>query len=112
MTTKRKRSGSKIENQSQPTNRGRRMITIDDDNDGRGLGLEFDDAMPIAANIKVVGIGGGGGNAINRMVSAGVSGVQFLSANTDCQALKTNRAPVTMQLGAKLTKGLGAGGNP
>lgn len=88
------------------------MITMDDDNDGRGLGLEFDDAMPNAADIKVVGVGGGGGNAINRMVSAGVSGVQFLSANTDCQALKANRAPVTMQLGAKLTKGLGAGGNP
>ena len=97
MTTKRKRRGSRLGNKSQPKNRGKRMITMDND---RGLGLEFDDARVNQADIKVLGIGGGGGNAINRMVLAGVGGVQFLAANTDCQALQSNRAPVTLQLGA------------
>jgi cell division protein FtsZ len=64
------------------------------------------------ANIKVIGIGGGGGNAINRMIEAGIEGVQFLVANTDLQALKTSRASVKLQIGEKLTKGLGAGGDP
>jgi len=64
------------------------------------------------ARIKVLGVGGGGGNAINRMVQARVRGVEFLAANTDLQALKQSKAPVKLQLGAKLTKGLGAGANP
>ena len=64
------------------------------------------------ANIRVVGVGGGGGNAVNRMIAAGVQGVEFLAANTDCQALTSNRAPTKLQLGSKLTKGLGVGGNP
>jgi len=74
--------------------------------------LALEDAQPAAANLKVVGVGGGGGNAVNRMIAASLEGVQFLAANTDCQALKSNRAPVKLQLGAKLTKGLGAGANP
>jgi len=74
--------------------------------------LTIEDSGPAAANIKVVGVGGGGGNAVNRMIAARVEGVQFLAANTDCQALHTNKAPIKLQLGAKLTKGLGAGGNP
>jgi len=74
--------------------------------------LELEDARSGSAVIKVIGIGGGGGNAINRMVSAKVEGVQFLTANTDCQALKNNKASIKLQLGSKLTKGLGAGGNP
>jgi cell division protein FtsZ len=78
----------------------------------RALKLTIEDAQPNAADIKVIGIGGGGGNAINRMVSSEVEGVQFLAANTDCQALNSNLASVKLQLGAKLTKGLGAGGNP
>src|SRR5215472_7471460 len=64
------------------------------------------------AKIKVVGIGGGGGNAVNRMIEAGIEGVQFLVANTDLQALKSSRAAVKIQIGEKLTRGLGAGGDP
>jgi cell division protein FtsZ len=89
------------------------MITIDDRNDdGHEMELSFEDAQSGMANIKVIGIGGGGGNAINRMISARLEGVHFLAANTDCQALQSNRAPTKLQLGGKLTKGLGAGGNP
>jgi cell division protein FtsZ len=78
----------------------------------RPLRLALDDAQPAAANLKVVGVGGGGGNAVNRMIAANLEGVQFLAANTDCQALTNNRAPIKLQLGSKLTKGLGAGANP
>src|SRR5262247_4177182 len=73
--------------------------------------IEFVDASG-AARIKVVGIGGGGGNAVNTMIAAGLPGVDFIAANTDAQALKANLAPIKMQLGEKLTRGLGAGGNP
>jgi cell division protein FtsZ len=89
------------------------MITLDDVKDRDELQeMTIEDAGANSADIKVIGIGGGGGNAINRMIGARVEGVQFLAANTDCQALTGNRAPVKVQLGAKLTKGLGAGGNP
>jgi len=90
------------------------MITMDDKQDGRrkGLNLSLEDAQANHANIKVVGIGGGGGNAVNRMIATGIEGVRFLAANTDCQALHGHRASIKVQLGAKLTKGLGAGGNP
>lgn len=64
------------------------------------------------AIIKVVGIGGGGGNALNTMIESGLSGVEFIAANTDLQALHTNLAPIKIQLGKELTKGLGAGANP
>lgn len=64
------------------------------------------------ATIKVVGVGGGGGNAINRMIEAGLQGVEFISMNTDAQALSISKAPRRVQLGEKLTKGLGAGSNP
>ncbi len=64
------------------------------------------------AKIKVLGIGGGGGNAINNMISSGLDGVEFIAANTDFQALERSLAPVKIQLGVNLTKGLGAGGNP
>ncbi len=72
----------------------------------------FDEGVRLGASIKVVGVGGGGSNAINRMIDAGLGGVDFLVANTDVQALKQSKAPVKMQIGAKLTKGLGAGANP
>src|SRR4051795_7927231 len=62
--------------------------------------------------IKVVGVGGGGGNSVNTMIEAGVQGVDFIAGNTDCQVLDTNQAPVKIQLGRSLTKGLGAGANP
>ena len=64
------------------------------------------------ARIKVVGVGGGGGNAVARMVQAGLSGVEFIVANTDAQALKNSPAPLKIQIGSKLTKGLGAGADP
>src|ERR1700726_815780 len=64
------------------------------------------------AKIKVIGVGGGGGNAVNRMIDAGVEGIEFIVANTDLQALRLSHAPVKLQLGVKLTNGLGAGANP
>ncbi len=64
------------------------------------------------AHIKVIGVGGGGSNAVNRMIEAGVQGVEFITVNTDAQALVHSRAPVSLRIGDKLTKGLGAGGNP
>lgn len=68
--------------------------------------------MQRSAYIKVVGIGGGGGNAITRMMMAGLKGVEFIAANTDIQALESNTAPIKLQLGTSLTRGLGAGANP
>jgi len=77
------------------------------------LNYTFDDEPPTyGARIKVVGIGGGGGNAVNHMIDAHIEGVEFLVANTDLQALKRSHASVKLQIGAKLTKGLGAGANP
>jgi cell division protein FtsZ len=64
------------------------------------------------ANIKVIGIGGGGGNAINRMIEAGIEGVEFIAVNTDLQALSNNAAGMKLQIGGQLTKGLGSGGRP
>jgi cell division protein FtsZ len=64
------------------------------------------------ARIKVIGVGGGGGNAVNRMIDAKMEGVEFIAANTDVQALKLSKAPVKLQLGVRLTSGLGAGANP
>ncbi len=74
--------------------------------------VDFSDELRAGAKIRVIGVGGGGGNAVNRMIAAGVKGVDFLVANTDAQALHASNAPVKIQLGAKLTKGLGAGANP
>jgi cell division protein FtsZ len=80
---------------------------------GRGINIFLDDDPPITgARIKVIGIGGGGGNAVNRMIEAGIEGIEFLVANTDLQALKRSRAPIKIQLGSRLTKGLGAGADP
>jgi cell division protein FtsZ len=76
------------------------------------LRIQYHDDMPQGARIKVIGVGGGGNNAVNRMIAAGVEGVEFIAANTDVQALKTSQAPVKLQLGVKLTSGLGAGANP
>lgn len=76
------------------------------------LRIQYEDEMPRGANIKVIGVGGGGNNAVNRMIDAGVEGVEFIAANTDVQALKSSKASVKLQLGVKLTAGLGAGANP
>ncbi|OFW38853.1 MAG: cell division protein FtsZ [Acidobacteria bacterium RIFCSPLOWO2_12_FULL_60_22] len=72
----------------------------------------FQDEPHNGARIKVIGVGGGGSNAVNRMIDEGLEGVQFIVANTDLQALQLSRAPVKIQIGAKLTKGLGAGADP
>jgi cell division protein FtsZ len=99
------------------------MITIDDGGSSGGGGgrkprrrkalkVSLEEPSPQAAVIKVVGVGGGGGNAVNRMIATGVKGVEFMAANSDCQALQANQSSVKLQLGNKLTKGLGAGGNP
>jgi cell division protein FtsZ len=76
------------------------------------LRLKLADETRTGARIKVVGVGGGGGNAVNRMVQVGLDGVEFVVANTDMQALQGNAAPMKIQIGAKLTKGLGAGADP
>jgi len=74
--------------------------------------FELVDMQPREAVIKVIGVGGCGGNAVDHMLGAGVQGVEFICANTDSQALKRNRASIQLQLGAGVTKGLGAGANP
>jgi len=74
--------------------------------------IQFHDEEQRGARIKVIGVGGGGGNAVNRMIQAGLEGVEFIAANTDVQALKLSLAPIKLQLGVRLTAGLGAGANP
>ncbi len=74
--------------------------------------FEFDDSHGKSAQIKVIGVGGGGGNAINTMIASELSGVDFIAANTDAQTLANSRATLRVQLGRELTKGLGAGSNP
>ncbi|MGT2929049.1 cell division protein FtsZ [Streptococcus dentasini] len=76
------------------------------------MAFSFDAASVQGAVIKVIGVGGGGGNAINRMIEEGVAGVEFIAANTDIQALSSSKAETVIQLGPKLTRGLGAGGQP
>jgi cell division protein FtsZ len=74
--------------------------------------INYTDDFRNDARIKVIGVGGGGGNAVNRMIDAGMDGIEFITANTDLQALRMSRAPIKIQLGVKLTNGLGAGANP
>src|ERR1700681_2152288 len=90
-----------------------RTINMTTDIRQPGINIFIDDDPPITgARIKVIGVGGGGGNAVNRMIEAGIEGIEFLVANTDLQALKRSRAPIKIQLGGRLTKGLGAGADP
>jgi cell division protein FtsZ len=84
-------------------------MTRETDRPGR---IQFADEEVHGARIKVVGVGGGGGNAVSRMIASGLQGIEFIAVNTDLQALRANRAPVKIQVGGKLTKGLGAGANP
>jgi len=91
------------------------MILMDDEmqtQPEKEMRVELDGAAPQGARIKVIGIGGGGGNAVNRMIDSRLAGVEFVALNTDCQALHANKSPVKIQIGSKLTKGLGAGSNP
>ena len=76
------------------------------------MGFEFEQGLDNVVSIKVIGVGGGGGNAVNRMVESGVQGVEFISVNTDMQALNFSQASTKIQIGEKLTKGQGAGANP
>src|SRR5437763_4815244 len=101
------------------TRRGRRMKSPGNRPPGReprrGAGMmQFmdDGAIDKGAYIKVIGVGGGGGNAVNTMIASGLQGVEFITANTDLQTLEATQADVRLQLGANLTRGLGAGANP
>ena len=88
------------------------MGDVSNTTDTATLRLKLHEEGRSGARIKVVGVGGGGSNAVNRMVAAGLDGVEFIVANTDLQALRQNPAPNKLQIGAKLTKGLGAGADP
>src|SRR5437588_3173967 len=90
----------------------KRLTAVDMKKDESGIRIQFNEDTRNQAKIKVIGVGGGGGNAVNRMIDAGVEGVEFVTANTDLQALQMSHAPVKIQLGVKLTNGLGAGANP
>ncbi|WP_348268520.1 cell division protein FtsZ [Edaphobacter sp. DSM 109919] len=84
------------------------MSNLPDDD----IRIHYHEEIPRGAKIKVIGVGGGGNNAVNRMIAANVEGVEFIAANTDVQALQSSNAAVKLQLGVKLTSGLGAGSNP
>lgn len=88
------------------------MIIFDERPGDGTLAVTLNEEQNLGAKIKVIGVGGGGGNAVNRMIQAGIKGVEFLVANTDLQAMRASLAPVKLQIGHKLTKGLGAGANP
>ncbi|MGB7202879.1 MAG: cell division protein FtsZ [Pyrinomonadaceae bacterium] len=77
-----------------------------------GIKMFIDEPPITGARIKVIGVGGGGSNAVNRMIDAGIKGVEFIVANTDLQALEASKAPIKIQLGSKSTRGLGAGSDP
>jgi cell division protein FtsZ len=81
-------------------------------NDAGEMRIQYHEEGAHGARIKVIGVGGGGGNAVNRMIQARMEGVEFIAANTDVQALKASHAPVKLQIGVRLTSGLGAGANP
>jgi len=88
------------------------MIEFVGDENRHRLSIELEGGDASPATIKVVGVGGGGCNAVNRMMAAGVRGVEYIGCNTDLQALRRAAAPTKMQIGARLTKGLGAGADP
>jgi cell division protein FtsZ len=87
-------------------------ITMDDLQTNPRIKMFIDEPPITGARIKVIGVGGGGSNAVNRMIDAGIKGVEFIVANTDLQALNASKAPMKIQLGSKSTRGLGAGSNP
>lgn len=81
-------------------------------NNNKKLNMAFEESPILGARIVVIGVGGGGSNAVNRMIDAGIKGVEFIVVNTDVQALNDSKAPIKIQLGGDLTRGLGAGANP
>ena len=88
------------------------MIELVGDEKPRGLSIELEGGDTSPATIKVIGVGGGGTNAVNRMMAAGLRGVEYIACNTDLQALRLASAPLKLQIGSRLTKGLGAGADP
>src|SRR5512147_2411081 len=80
--------------------------------DSTGMNNEAEQRAESFARIKVIGVGGGGSNAVNRMIDEGIQGVEFITVNTDAQALLLTKSTTRVRLGDKLTRGLGAGGNP
>ena len=88
------------------------MNTDGQNNNKKGIKFELDESEKKGARIKVIGVGGGGSNAVNRMIEAGVQGVEFIAVNTDVQALENSKAAVKIQLGSQTSRGLGAGSNP
>ena len=88
------------------------MILFEEKDMEDGVPITLEEMEISAAKIKVVGIGGGGGNAVNRMIDCEMKGIEFIAGNTDMQALRKCSAPLKLQLGAQLTRGLGAGGDP
>ncbi|MGZ5427120.1 MAG: cell division protein FtsZ, partial [Thermoanaerobaculia bacterium] len=82
------------------------MILFDDE-PRPSLPISLNDEVPPPAKIKVVGVGGGGGNAVNRMIQAGIKGIEFVAANTDLQVLRVNRASTKLQLGLATSRGMG-----
>jgi cell division protein FtsZ len=88
------------------------MILFEDNETDATIPITLEDAETVPARIKVVGAGGGGGNAVNRMIDCRMRGIEFISANTDLQSLRSSHAPHKLQLGTSLTRGLGAGGDP
>ena len=88
------------------------MILFDENEQDSDLSITLDSLEVLAPKIKVMGIGGGGGNAVNRMIQARLRGIEFIAANTDLQALSRCQAPVKLQLGRSITRGLGAGSDP
>jgi cell division protein FtsZ len=87
------------------------MITFDEAPRDGNLKVTLEEEQ-LTAKIKVIGVGGGGGNAVNRMIETGIRGIEFIVVNTDVQAMRASSAPIKLQIGNKLTKGLGAGANP
>ncbi len=88
------------------------MILFDDHKNEGDLSITLEENPMMPAKIKVVGVGGGGGNAVNRMIDSNLRGIEFIAGNTDLQALAKCRAPHKMQLGKQITRGLGAGADP
>ena len=105
-------SGAKFSWRGQGHQGRKNSVTAVEMNNENGIRISFNEEARNDAKIKVIGVGGGGGNAVNRMIDAGMKDIEFIVANTDLQALRMSRAPVKIQLGVKLTTGLGAGANP
>ncbi|MEE2662711.1 MAG: cell division protein FtsZ [Myxococcota bacterium] len=112
MTKRRSKSNPVAKNASRQNDQDERPELLELDSDDQDSLLEFEDHAHQTATIKVVGVGGGGGNAINSMIDSGMSGVEFIAANSDSQALQHNLAAIKVQLGSEVTRGLGCGGNP